>query len=654
MRKESSCINTRAILEYIDAHGGIDSQDIIPGLSPEIDRLVDPEAFLRSPDNWVDAAVVAGLLARVKARIKNEQVPFEIGRFAVEQAVTNKRQRLLLKLFGSHAKALVNAQRLNDRWNRNKRIELVHLGVRQAVVRLYWHPIPALSRDICLHLQGVVTYLPLFWGDKPLQLEERCCHFDGAPYCEYQLRWQAAGSLWRVLRRGWEAPGLRRQIYRQMEADRRRIDQKYEQVLRLGRELGGKLRQIDLVQQCSRAVLSAVGLDQWLDQIEHLLGHACRVNHFAIFRVSDDRSRLKGLYAKDYLGMNRGQIESFEIPIDEAGCILSRAARSGMGETEEGVIGGGEAALTGWVYAVPLIVRNQVTGVVAVWSHDTGRSRADLQELLYLFSPLLAVTLENACIHLQMRRQLAKLQKSKLLLCRADKLSSLGNLAAQLAHEIKNPMTAIDTFFQLLPERWEDAEFRTSFLGIARSESLRIHGLLKQFLELSAQGEAVAETADLHLLIEALLTFLQPQATQSGVRMECRALATRTHFRMVADKVRQALLNILMNALDAAPGGSTVVVVTSDAQGTGGRPAVCIEILDEGPGIPSELRQQVFKPFFTRHAKPTGANGTGLGLFIARQNINDHGGEIGVFEREGGGTCFRILLPVERRHASSP
>jgi signal transduction histidine kinase len=651
MRKESSCINTRAILDYVIAHAGVDPREIILGLSPEIDCLLDAEAFLRSPNNWVDAAFVAGLLARVRELTHNEDVAFEIGRFAVERALTNKRQRLLLKLFGYHAKALVNAQRLNDRWNRNKRIELVHLGARQAVVRLYWHPIPALTRDICLHLQGVATYLPLFWGDKPLQLEERCCHFAGAPYCEYRLRWQGTGSLWRVMRRLWEAPGLRREILRQMETDRRRIDLKYEEVFRLNMELNSKLRQIDLVQQCSRAVLSVLNLEQLLDQIAHLLEQACQVKHFAIFRVSDDRTSLQGLYGRAFMGMHRGQIESLELPIEKMGSAMTRAVQSGAGETEEGVDGGGEEALAGWVHAVPLIARGRVSGVLAVWGRETGRRRVDLQELLYLFSPLFAVTLENAWTHRQMREQLVQLQESKQLLCRADKLSSLGYLASQLAHEIKNPMTAIDTFFQLLPERWSDAEFRTNFFDIAQSESLRIRRLLKQLLELSAQGEAVAETSDLHLVIDGLSKLLQPQAIQAGVRLEIRATATHTRFRMVADKVRQALLNILMNALAAAPEGSTIVVATSDANGKNERPAVCIEILDEGPGIPLELREKVFEPNFSRNTKGAKASGTGLGLFIARQNIKDHGGEIGVFGREGGGALFRVLLPVERRQA---
>lgn len=647
MRKESSCANTWAILEYAVSQEGLDPRSLYAGLSAEIDRLADPESHLRTPTNWVDAEFVAGMLARVRQQTGKELVAFDIGRFAVERALVNKRQRLVLKLFGSHSKALVYAQRLNDRWNRNKRIELIHLGRHSAIVRLHWHPIPTLTRDLCLHSQGVITHLPNFWDAQPLVLEEARCHFTGAPYCEYHLRWRPSGRLGRLFKSLKESPGLRREIIRQMEADRRRMDTQYEEMLRLNREMGWKLKQIGLMQQCSRAVLSVLDEGALLDKIAEFLETTCQVQHFALFRVNEDRTELRGLKGRAFLAWDREQIAHLRMALDDSS-VLCRAVRSGVGETE-GHLGGATGDEPGWVHAVPLIARGEVAGVLAVWGRETGRRQADILEMLHLFAPLLAVTLENAMIHSQMRTQLRQLKESRSLLCRADKLSAMGSLASQLAHEIKNPLTAIETFFQLLPERWSDSDFRTRFFDIAKNESMRIRRLLKQFLNLAAQGEEVVGTANLHAVIEYLLVILEPHASQRQVRLELQAQARRTEFRMVADKLQQAFMNILMNALSAAPAGSAVVVATSDAVSGGVRPAVRIDILDRGPGIPAEWRQRIFEPFFSRQPPEEKNEGTGLGLFIAKQNIADHGGEIEVLDREGGGTLFRVLIPVERR-----
>jgi signal transduction histidine kinase len=432
-----------------------------------------------------------------------------------------------------------------------------------------------------------------------------------------------------------------------MEADRRRMDTQYEEMLRLNREMGWKLKQIGLMQQCSRAVLAVLDEGALLDKIAEFLETTCQVQHFALFRVNEDRTELRGLKGRAFLAWDREQIAHLRMALGDSS-VLCRAVRSGVGETE-GHLGGATGDEPGWVHAVPLIARGEVAGVLAVWGRETGRRQADILEMLHLFAPLLAVTLENAMIHSQMRTQLQQLKESRSLLCRADKLSAMGSLASQLAHEIKNPLTAIETFFQLLPERWSDSDFRTRFFDIAKNESMRIRRLLKQFLNLAAQGEEVVGTANLHAVIEYLLVILEPHASQRQVRLELQAQARRTEFRMVADKLQQAFMNILMNALSAAPAGSAVVVATSDAVSGGVRPAVRIDILDSGPGIPAEWRQRIFEPFFSRQPPKEKNEGTGLGLFIAKQNIADHGGEIEVLDREGGGTLFRVLIPVERR-----
>ena len=187
MEKEINCIISRAILDYVEAHreGAVD--DLIRDLHPELDALPDPEAYLRDPNNWTSSRLIAELFARTRHLLDDEYVAFKIARRAFENNKLGYGQRILFKALWSPANVLKNLQRLNDKWNRNKRVEVVERTRNNAVVRIHWNPDMGCSRDNCLYNRGVYTFLPVIWDGKPLQLTERCCFFRGAPYCQYDL-----------------------------------------------------------------------------------------------------------------------------------------------------------------------------------------------------------------------------------------------------------------------------------------------------------------------------------------------------------------------------------------------------------------------------------------------------------------------------------
>ncbi len=189
MEKETSCINSRAILDYVGEYNNGDYSGLLGKLDPEIDTMTDPEGFLRDPNNWISCTVISRLFERARLIFHDEMAAYKIARYAAENRSLGYAQTIIVKAFWSTMKAIKHVQKLNDKWNRNKKVELVDIKRNEAVVRLHWNPQMNVSKDICLYNQGAYTFLPLVLGGKPATLKEKCCYFEGAPYCEYHLKW---------------------------------------------------------------------------------------------------------------------------------------------------------------------------------------------------------------------------------------------------------------------------------------------------------------------------------------------------------------------------------------------------------------------------------------------------------------------------------
>ena len=174
MEKETSCINSRAILDYLKEHH-VDYSSLLEDLDPEIDNLEDPGKFLRDTHNWVSCSVISKLYKRARLILHDEKAAYKMGRYATENMSLGYAQRIVFKSFWSVRKTLKNAQKINDKWNKNKKVELVELKRNEAIVRLHWNPKMEASKDICLYNQGVYTSLPLVWKGSPAILQEKCC-----------------------------------------------------------------------------------------------------------------------------------------------------------------------------------------------------------------------------------------------------------------------------------------------------------------------------------------------------------------------------------------------------------------------------------------------------------------------------------------------
>jgi signal transduction histidine kinase len=222
---------------------------------------------------------------------------------------------------------------------------------------------------------------------------------------------------------------------------------------------------------------------------------------------------------------------------------------------------------------------------------------------------------------------------------RLDRLAALGGLVAEIVHEIRNPLVSVKTFLQLLPEREGDPEFRESFLEVASEEVRRIERLLDAVLQHARPAPPVRADATTSATdaFESVAQLVGYRATERGVRLEIEGRGELPEIRIAGDTLRQVVLNLSLNAIDATPSGGCVRM-----RAHGSKSRVVIVVEDEGPGIPPQLASRIFEPFVsTKEDRPGG-----LGLAITRRIVEEADGTIEVAERPQGGSAFTLRLPA--------
>jgi signal transduction histidine kinase len=652
MEREISCINCKAILDYFEENSESECSDLIRRLDPEIDVQPDPEKYLRDTNNWVSCEVVAKLWERLRWHLGNERVAYDVARYAVERTIFGYAQKIIVKVFWSYKQALKHAQKINDKLNRSKRIEIVEIKRNQAIVRLYWNQDMGVSRDMCIYNQGAYAYMPLIWGSKPLSLREERCNFEGAPYCEYHLKWPTRNWFHEVFSRFFTSKTVLMETVKEMEEGKRVIQQKYEEVNRLNRALNRKIGQLLAIQDTGKAILSVLDLEALLAVIMNLLSGVCQINRALIMLVNEEAEILEPISSVGFDGDFSEEIKEYKVPLNRVSNILARVVSTGqpeyVAETQNPALWRGPLLTAGKgtsVYAVPLITRSKVIGLIATDAINGGGVPRETRETLEVFAPQIAIAIENARLYSRLKAQVSELKRSHSLLSRAEKLSFLGNLAARLAHEIKNPMTAIGTFIQMLPQKFDDEEFRSGFYEVAMEEIARVNNLISGLLDLAGTKESHFELNDLHRLIEKMILLISPESNAKKIEVITALDPEISEVRIDSEKMKQVVLNLLSNAVEFTREGGRIEVSTKIRCEDGKADRFVILIQDTGIGIGPATLDKIFDPYFTTKQRSDMHSGTGLGLFIAHQNMLAHGGTIEVQSKVGAGTAFTLTLP---------
>lgn len=242
-------------------------------------------------------------------------------------------------------------------------------------------------------------------------------------------------------------------------------------------------------------------------------------------------------------------------------------------------------------------------------------------------------------------RHRSRIQEMRDRLHQAERLSSLGRLAAAVAHEVRNPLNAISMAIQRVgreyaPAREDSQKEFSRLVSVIRSEIQRINRIVEEFLGLTRKGALEAKEVQVRELLERLLILIQPQAFSRGVQVLLSGEDQELRVVVDSDRIMQALMNLTVNAMEAMglEGGELRLSYKVER-----RSRVILEIHDSGRGISKEDISKIFEPGYS-----TKGGGLGLGLHIAREIVRLHGGEITVQSQEGKGTTFFVLLPLAK------
>jgi two-component system sensor histidine kinase HydH len=265
-------------------------------------------------------------------------------------------------------------------------------------------------------------------------------------------------------------------------------------------------------------------------------------------------------------------------------------------------------------------------------------------------------------------RDLSRMRRLQQEVRLRDRLATLGQLSAGVAHEIRNPLAGIGTSAQVLLRRFEPRDERTRFVQVILNEVNRLDRIVDSLLQYARPRAPELKAHRLEDCARRVLDLLQEPIAQHHIRVELEPAPRLGPVFIDADLVSQVLLNVSLNAIQAMPEGGLLRIelrrvrrripqrgvgrratdppVTSGGLAPVWQPFQQVRVVDNGPGIPRHLLSKLFAPFFS-----TRPRGTGLGLAISQTIMQEHGGSIEIASREGRGTTVLLNFPVEKRHA---
>ena len=296
------------------------------------------------------------------------------------------------------------------------------------------------------------------------------------------------------------------------------------------------------------------------------------------------------------------------------------------------------------VAGVPLKYKGKVIGTLTI-SHDEPGRGFDPEDirLLELLAPQMAVSVRNARLYQELQAIMDAERLAKDSLVRSARLAAVGELAAGVAHELNNPLTTVAGFVELVLDDLPKESPHRPDLELVLKESRRAREVVRRLLDFSRPGEGFRVSADVNDLVLDVVALINHLVHTSGVDLKLNLEEALPWIQVDRDQIKQVLLNLIHNAIQAMPQGGTLTLLTA-AEDREGIPGVIIQVQDSGQGILLENQSRLFEPFFT--TRPPG-KGTGLGLSVSYGIITDHDGIIDVESKPEKGSIFTLWLPVQ-------
>jgi signal transduction histidine kinase len=298
--------------------------------------------------------------------------------------------------------------------------------------------------------------------------------------------------------------------------------------------------------------------------------------------------------------------------------------------------------------AAPFVMNDKIVGVARI-----GLDRESMDRILeenrrniFIFSMLIVLIalLAMWLLFHNQNRHLAGIVEMERQLDKAERLSALGQLAAGVAHEIRNPLNAVSMASQRLKREFQPAdeskakEFE-SLAGVIRDEIRRLNGIIEEFLTFSKSRRLEFHDYPVAEVLQKIVNLIREEAAAKGIHIRTHWGSDGTVVPMDMDKLQQALLNVIKNAMESIENGGAIDIAVKRKS----EEKISIRIADTGCGMTAEEVERIFSPEYTTKQK-----GLGLGLPLAHEIIRGHSGEILVFSDQGSGTTFEIILPTQR------
>jgi signal transduction histidine kinase len=298
--------------------------------------------------------------------------------------------------------------------------------------------------------------------------------------------------------------------------------------------------------------------------------------------------------------------------------------------------------------AAPLYINGKIAGIVRL-GVDQGSTDIIFEEnthnlIFFMIFVVLITLLSMWLLYHNQNKHLAGIVEIERRLEKAERLSALGQLAAGVAHEIRNPLNAISMASQRLKREFipvDDAKCHEFQLlsGVIRDEIRRLNGIIEEFLSFSKSRRLDLHDYSATDVLQKIVNLIGEEAASKGIVLKTKFGSNPIIIPMDMDKLQQALLNFVKNAMESISGDGTITMTIAQKE----RDRIGITISDTGCGMTNDEIERIFNPEYTTKEK-----GLGLGLALAHEIIRGHGGEIRVFSAPGKGTTFEILLPTER------
>lgn len=257
-------------------------------------------------------------------------------------------------------------------------------------------------------------------------------------------------------------------------------------------------------------------------------------------------------------------------------------------------------------------------------------------ELFHILANQSLVALENARLYADLRAYVRKVEESQQALLRSEKMAAAGRLTASIAHEVNNPLQSVQNCLHLAGREDISEEKRREYFDLARTELERLMKTMQRMLDFYRPGSTRVERVDVLDLLKHVLNLASQQLGQRHIRVIAELPESLPRIFAVSSQIQQIFFNLILNAFDAMPGGGSLWIRAKSVEN-----GVEFQFEDSGPGIPKELRNNIFEPFFS-----TKDGGTGLGLTVSYNIVTAHGGTLDLAQGNGSGACFRLYLPL--------